>query len=228
LHIIHSNTFGEKGFEDFFIASFCYHCPDTYEAENGLLSQWRGYGADGGVAIELSSLEVEKLLCIEREHFAHSVNHIGDVKYDAPKNHHVIHAEFGDLFRYLERFLASQYKNTPVGEWLDLLPKYIDATSRVKHRSFHEEREARIVIAPIPTNPNSTFHSTPTAVKPIKFRKKGNEETSYIELFGNQLLPITKVIVGPSRFQNTNYQIVRDCLKDRQITVIKSETPFRA
>ena len=32
-----------------FIASFCLHQPNSYEARNGLLSMWRGYGSTGGV-----------------------------------------------------------------------------------------------------------------------------------------------------------------------------------
>ena len=51
-------SFGEP-----FIASFCSHAADqVYERDHGLLSQWRGYGGDGGVSIVFDTSGLGDLL----------------------------------------------------------------------------------------------------------------------------------------------------------------------
>jgi hypothetical protein len=61
------NILYEKIFENSlvepFIASFCSHTTDqSYEQENGLLSQWRGYGNDGGFCIVFDTAALLTLL----------------------------------------------------------------------------------------------------------------------------------------------------------------------
>jgi hypothetical protein len=59
-------TFENKAafpFAEPFIASFCSHSSDqAYERENGLLSQWRGYGRDGGFCIVLDTAALAGML----------------------------------------------------------------------------------------------------------------------------------------------------------------------
>jgi hypothetical protein len=86
-------------------------------------------------------------------------------------------------------------------------------------------------VSPYPTNPDSIFHSSklPKESKKIKYSARGDSEIRYIELFGNgkdDKLPITRIIVGPSRFQNLNYQKIRELVKDPKIEVVMSKTPF--
>jgi hypothetical protein len=48
INILYARIF-ENSLAEPFIRSFCSHANDqSYEKENGLLSQWRGYGSDGG------------------------------------------------------------------------------------------------------------------------------------------------------------------------------------
>lgn len=47
--------------EDHYITSFCA-TNDLWISQNGLLSQWRGYGLDGGYAIVFDRAEMGKLL----------------------------------------------------------------------------------------------------------------------------------------------------------------------
>src|SRR5208337_1138447 len=54
---IHSHTFSKYMYKDTFLSSFCAH-KKPYEATHGLLSQWRGYGAKGGVAIMLDTFVI--------------------------------------------------------------------------------------------------------------------------------------------------------------------------
>ena len=80
--MLHRQTFGERSFRDTFICSFCAHSTQSYEARHGLLSQWRGYGTDGSVSIVLDTLGIEIGMRNEADVFFHTINHIGDVKYD--------------------------------------------------------------------------------------------------------------------------------------------------
>ena len=53
---------------DFYVACFCTHMTNDYARENGLLSQWRGYGgADGGYCIVFDTAAMIALLQKEYE-----------------------------------------------------------------------------------------------------------------------------------------------------------------
>jgi hypothetical protein len=79
LETIHEKTFCECAFMETFVSSFCTHPCNSYEATNGLLSQWRAYGR---VAIVFDAKSIEDLMKREKSAFAHPINHIGDVTYD--------------------------------------------------------------------------------------------------------------------------------------------------
>ncbi len=53
--------------DEIYIASFCGEHTDQYINAHGLLSQWRGYGRDGGVALVFRTRELEELLRKEAE-----------------------------------------------------------------------------------------------------------------------------------------------------------------
>jgi hypothetical protein len=60
-------TFGETGQHKFFepyVVSFCAHNTE-YERQNGLLSQWRGYGRDSGYALVFETSALEGLMAQE-------------------------------------------------------------------------------------------------------------------------------------------------------------------
>jgi len=44
----------------------------------------------------------------------------------------------------------------------------------------------------------------------MRYRWRGNGEARYIELFGQTKLPLERIIIGPSRTQNLNLQIVSE------------------
>src|SRR5688500_17173214 len=54
IEVLYRVTFGverEHKFLQPYCTCFCHHDKDTYERENGLLSQWRSYGRDAGYAV---------------------------------------------------------------------------------------------------------------------------------------------------------------------------------
>jgi len=223
---LHRQTFGEWGLPETFVASFCTHNPESYEATNGLLSQWRGYGARNGVAIVLDTKAIEELMRHEKCIFAHPVNHIGDVTYDDDPDFET-KPEFRTVFELFPEILDKFYRNE-VPPFECIFTSFIMGSTLVKHRAFREEREVRIVVSTTPTNQKSCFYTEQKIRKQIKYRSKGEHEVRYIELFGNAQLPIKRVIVGPSRMQNLNYQIIKETVADSGTEIICSKTPFLA
>jgi hypothetical protein len=224
LDILYRQTFGERAFCETFITSFCAHEPHSYEAENGLLSQWRGYGPGAGVAIVLDRTAIEELMEHESRTFAHPVYHIGDVTYDHDPDLKD-KPEFRAVFERLPEVLDKFYKREqPPYECI--FTSFVIGTTLVKHRAFREETEVRIVVAPTPTNQKSFFFSNQSNRRSIECRRRGDSEVRYIKLFGNEPLLIKRVIVGPSRAQNVNYKTIKDVVSGSGIEVIQSETPF--
>jgi hypothetical protein len=64
-----------------FICSFCSHHGDDEAKVDGLLSQWRGYGRDGGFAIEFDTPELEALMRKASKHHSHSGYYMASVMY---------------------------------------------------------------------------------------------------------------------------------------------------
>ena len=222
--MLHRQTFGEAGLQDVFICSFCAHKQDSYEANHGLLSQWRGYGVDGGVAIVLDTRGIEKGMEHERK-FSHRINYIGDVTYDDDPDLEK-KEDYCQVFNLFPKILRDFYLDKkPTYE--QIFEHFVIGSTLVKHRGFHEEREVRIVVAPRPINPASSFYNSQgSESKHIKYRRRGDSEVRYIELFGDAPLPIKRVIVGPSRIQHLNYQSIKECVVESEIDIQMSETPF--
>jgi len=226
LDVIHRNTFGEDAFRETFVCSFCAHRAGSYEGTHGLLSQWRGYGGGGGVAIVLDTAGIEERMKREADVFAHPINQIGDVKYD---NDNVgIQRAFCRVFGCLPGILDALYSGQQA-PYEEIFDHFVQGSTLVKHHAFHEENEIRIVVAPRPTKPGSIFYDVAHDTKPqkvVRYRRRGESEVRYISLFGEAPLPIERVVVGPSWSQNVNYQAIKDIAGGLEIEVIKSDTPF--
>ena len=233
LSTVHSHTFNKKMYKETFVCSFCAHTKPV-EVKDGLLSQWRGYGADGGVAIVLDTLKIEKMLAREYDKFQiKNISILATVIYDNDRNDLIIKQRFENVFRYFPKILAE--KSPEKGSCdTNILQSCFEAmhdhfllgSIRVKHNAFHEEKEIRIVVPTTTKNSDSYNSKDLKPLKEIRYRQEDNREARYIELFGKARLPIKRIIVGPSRIQNVNYQIVKDIVKNPKIDVIKSDIPF--
>lgn len=222
--LFHGATFGEKGLPDVFVCSFCTHDSGSYEAEHGLLSQWRGYGIGDGVALVLDKNGIAERMTHEKVVFSHRINHIKYVTYDDDPGLEK-RKEFCKVFELLPKLLLAFYAGKQPS-YEEILEPFIMGSTLVKHHAFHEEKEVRIVVSPKPTNPASAFFADKNNSKPVKYRQRGEGEVRYIELFGDAPLPIKRVIVGPSRIRNVNYQNVKEWTAGSAIEVVMSETPF--
>jgi Protein of unknown function (DUF2971) len=123
-----------------FIASFCSHRHDEYERENGLLSQWRGYGGKSGFCIVLDTARLGAMLGREFDTYAFTHLNLSPAHY-ADADTTVASAFPGVLTaceEIVERILSGQRGDS------DALDQFFAAATLIKHRAFREEREVRI------------------------------------------------------------------------------------
>jgi hypothetical protein len=129
-----------------FIASFCSHADDQpYEKEHGLLSQWRGYGRDGGYCIVFDTAKLVNLLKSEFDAFDYVYLNIGPARYQRDN----IANTFPELIGNCEQLLSEALDGNMEPLAHDAMRPFLEGATVLKHQGFHEEREVRIVAMPI-------------------------------------------------------------------------------
>jgi len=187
-----------------YVTAFC--SVPKQSPDDGLLSQWRGYGTDGGYAIVFETDGLQQLLDKESKSFHYQFTVWGDVEYyDQNISQKVIYPETLKREEIVQQAFRS-FMLTNKREELDTLAEPITALSCMhKHRGFVEEAEVRIVAVPSKAElfklAQNSGDKRPR--KPVHFEIKNGVLVPYIMLFGRQSngnavkLPISKIIVGP-------------------------------
>ena len=225
----YTDELGYRGVEDLkgpaFITSFCSHTGHEYERDNGLLSQWRGYGGRGGFCIVFDSMGLLDLL--ERENVTHAYMRMGinQVAYLYPETS--VFSIVPTLREVCRSYFARLLNRGPAIEQAgDLFLDFTKAATFSKHQAFHEEREVRIVVQPASEGWRRTVgrerRSPVPPAKPII--DTGQSRVVLFEGFGKKL-PIRRVIVGPSIDQDRNLEFARSLLGP-DVPLILSETPY--
>ena len=218
----------------FFVTSFSAEPPiDRFSRYQGLLSQWRAYGRDGGYAIVFDTKGFNTLLKKEVEQWKCQIT-FDDVAYE------------NDLPVEVERKLACDLKSIcdAISQWIDeprTIPKsafrpFISCAARYKHHAFCEEREVRLIIAAErPSNSPRLQQQTtcPTEMRRYYFERNGTI-VPCVHLFercGDEaaLLPINRIIVGPHRDQERRTAGLKSVLADlglSHIVVSESDIPY--
>ena len=129
-----------------FISSFCSHAYDhQYVRENGLLSQWRGYGGKGRYALVFNTRQLDDLLALEwRAHFWAGLIIDKVVYFEGPGT---LEKEFPEILASSTTFISKFLDRQSCTE-INLFTPFIQAATLLKHRGFREEREVRIVAMP--------------------------------------------------------------------------------
>jgi Protein of unknown function (DUF2971) len=211
------------------ITSFCSHSNDhAYEQENGLLSQWRGYGRDGfclvfGTAALLKQLESERASFFSFHTDLYAAHY--------PVDGAAVLEPFTELLRLSETII----KTAAVGDHDppvdDLWLPFISSATTFKHRGFYEEREVRLVVIAGTDIAEKQMRGVegykPLPLKVPFMTERDGRKCRRISLFGARSapLPLERVIVGPSRSQDRNVEIARKIVGSK-IPVSKSATPF--
>lgn len=212
----------------------CFYKPSVKEDFlHGLLSQWRGYGTDGGYALQFSRSRL--LNAIKIGNSANDSNYdLEDVYYtpDNPLRDRVLAqgAAFLDEFeKYLDElakpiaFSQTTIRN-PIFELLKgpLIP-LLDYLTCTKNQHFAEERECRLSHIE-PAAANSTF-------RPAKRFSRNGLVVSYTttprESF-DVLSCIDWVVVGPGPRMAARFKAICELVKHsgRNICVRPSHIPF--
>lgn len=218
-----------------YIASFCSHIEDDeYVRENGLLSMWRGYGAEGGIALVFDTKALSECLKTEQDEFWYSFGTFGDVVYEGDRKS--FDREFSDFLD----LVPGAFNAVLHPEQFDIddkfLQHFLSSITRFKHRAFSEEREVRIVTTPWTQYNFEIEAKTPTVniadrkKKQLLCRTKNGEKIRYLSLFDGESvsrLPIVKIIIGPHRDQRgRRKEIMRTVGRRHDIEIRSSETPY--
>jgi len=214
-----------------YIFSLCAHSPyQSYEAQNGLLSQWRAYGRAERFCIVFDTAKLIDLL--DREFASHSWVYLrlAEVLYASKSLN--IDTCFPDLLGSWANHIAALFRGTKENISPNMIIDFLSTATRFKHQGFQEEREIRVISIPysqtmikklLAQSPNEQVRP----VKSIRSRIWCAEEIPYIVLFESfkASLPIQRVIVGPSKHQDVNWHHASDIVGKR-VPLIRSATPY--
>jgi hypothetical protein len=220
-------------FNDPYVTSFSG--PPAIFPEDGLLSQWRAYGPDGGYAIVFDCKGLNDLLNKEFTIFYYAMATWSDVHYDLGQ---ADQSPLPEVQEYVEKLKRAMMNFFNSGKQSDLDPMLEPLTLLSvlrKHAGFREEREVRIVAlranAEVEALARQSGDQRPTS--PVMFRERNGVIVPYLELFGRELgadtkLPIKKIIVGPHTDKEKRRVAVERLLQQKGIEaeVSISSIPF--
>jgi hypothetical protein len=212
-----------------FVASFCSHRADSpYDAEHGLLSQWRAYGRDDGVCVVF---DYDSLVAVVRQESKRRSYHqiaLVDVVYDA--NEPTVEEAIDHVFNvFLEKALGFIARSKHSFDEMDeLIATFVEGACRVKHAAFREEREVRLFAVPFNA---SELRWVPPWVRlaPIpRINTRGDRQVRYLKI--NEDGPdirkaLKRIIVGPSKEQARLEAEVR-ALVPAALPIRCSQIPF--
>jgi len=215
---------------EIYITSFCaVNQKDEYLKNNGLLSQWRGYGGDGGYAIEFDSLEMENQLNSKHSNFRIGFV-FGKLIYsdDEQGYRKELSTDLDEIAKYTTELydaILQRKQEPPSAE--QAFQSFLNCITCYKHQAFKEEKEVRIAAILL----NLKDDEENGLEKERKFRQRDGKLIPYIELFRNSgnILPIKRIIVGPHKDKECRAEALRIVLRNKRradIEVIVSDIPF--
>jgi hypothetical protein len=214
----------------FFVLSFCRHDEGSEQFSHGLLSQWRGYADGGGVAIEFDEAKIDALMNAEEKTFVYGVTKTSDVLYEKYESLFKPEQFRGLASAMLGRLFDKDTSEVTGKKNIDeAVRDYILIAPFLKHLGFREEREYRMVLAPV--RKKSIIKGHKGLTKPIEFRVRNGLVVPYIEMFKSfdQPLPIKSIIVGPHAHQEVQEDAIRIMAEHLGVELVirRSEIPFR-
>lgn len=208
-----------------YLACFCTPA-DEESARHGLLSQWRGYGTDGGYAIQFDR---EKLIELISEHNKNTTSafNLSDVSYDEHSECYTnllsLKPEFETAFLshldyLIHNFLSREPFNPLKNFSPEALSALLDALINIKNRHFREEREVRLSLGLVSADRD--------VLKP-KYYVRDGLIVPYVESFAI-IDCIKSIVVGPAPRQDVRVYSVMNRLNTLgiKVPVMPSNIPF--
>lgn len=228
-------TEDSQAFAEPFVMSFCTAAATGDISRHGLLSQWRGYGQEGGYSLVFDTSRLVQLLKEEGEKWRFDLFG-GDVVYSSETDEE-LREELGEDIDAIATSISEWVGTGGSPESLEnVYPALIRCACRYKHWGFHEEKEVRIIAIP----PNKELFEEQKArglvvtEKPRRHFTRAGTPVPCIHLFEGithlpeKPLPITRVIVGPHRDKDKRRQAVERLLSQYHldIPVTVSDIPY--
>ncbi len=186
-------------FDEAYTLSFCY--PPLQDADDGLLSQWRGYGKDGGYAVVFDAEKLRELAAVEANTFDYQHFAISDIEYFGRDAR--VDAKHEETKKYEIKLQEAVCNFILTGQTQSLEATYDSIkvlSCSTKHRGFSEEAEVRIVATPTAEAECNRGVLIDRPCKEVFFRSVSGMMVPYIRLFGKSndvSLPIKRILVGP-------------------------------
>jgi hypothetical protein len=222
--------------QDHYVISFCT-ANDQWVSQNGLLSQWRGYGPDGGYAIVFDAKGLSSLLDNDAGiyHDSEETLYCGAVQYDRGIEE-LSFVRDEQVLQHVQRVrneFASCFRQQKPWEDYDAFDSIAALSTFWKHRGFEEEKEVRIVVGePSPKIQLEIADQVTTPFRKIHSFSRNGTAVPCIHLFEDHKLktfPIRRVIVGPHPDKRQRKKAIEILLHNNDINadVVVSDTPFR-
>lgn len=204
--------------------------------QSGLLSQWRGYGTDGGYAIIFDSSEFEELLRAESAQHYYQHMQWGDVYYyGLPDGSQRASQEIDDAERTLRAGIQELHRSPKPDSMEQAYEAMITLCCLYKHWGFHEEQEVRVIAIPPNEEVLRLAKQSGEVREPrrVSVMSRGGMLVPYLDLFGAnngppRKLPIKRVIVGPHPLSSIRSKTVELLLRSHgyDTDVCVSDIPY--
>jgi hypothetical protein len=155
------------------------------DAQSGLLSQWRGYGGDGGYAIVLDSHGFDQLLKLESQNYHYQFAQWGDVYYyGAGTDAQPSSEEVGEYEETVRRGVVALFHGQHPDSVDDLYDAVTSLSCSYKHWGFAEEQEVRVIAIPAKDEVArlASANGESRRARPTKTFIRGGAPVPYVEL----------------------------------------------
>lgn len=234
--VVVDNLYRATG-DEIYILSFCGQHENPKTNNNGLLSQWRGYGTGGGAALVFDTKKLGEMLDTELKKFKYSTGHFSGVIYsdDEDKLKEELSEDLSIITDAIILFFnhAKLSEKETLEDVMKAYPPFVRCISRYKHYGFSEENEVRVVALPTVIDQEllKLANAGGVSLKPEKerkFRTKNGQHVPYIELFDSSdiELPIERIIVGPHREKEARASALLAKLSKTEIEITCSDIPY--
>lgn len=218
--------------DEIYISSFCGEHEEKFINDNGLLSQWRAYGTDGGCALVFNTKKLEELCHLECSNYLYKHMDILSVIYSDDEK--TFREEMSEDLKILaedtiKMFSPDSCQNEDVETFLQGYNSFLRCITRFKHKGFKEENEVRIVAIPYQDLSNNKEKEWGTKdQKERLFRDRDGLCIPYIELFDSNIstLPIEKIIIGPHKDKELRAKTLEIKLRKTKIEIVCSDIPY--
>lgn len=222
----------ERRSQDHYVTSFCT-ADAPWISQQGLLSQWRGYGLDGGYAIVFNTEGLDSLLTAEGQTYYEEAIVFGNAQYDMAELSKVQDEQVLEHIQHVKEAVSAYFATADIEKVYPAFESITILSAICKHKSFAEEKEVRIVVSEpsAEVGPDPSNQSGKSYRRAYSFLRDG-VLVPCIHLFEGQklnALPIRRVIVGPHPEKQERKKSVEILLRNHGIDaeVSVSDTPFR-